>query len=161
MTVSDVRFSSQWATAESGTIAPVLAIAAGAGGAAPLDGAFSIAKGRDVTPEGMPVRVPELAAAALVDSLLAAAIAAILDATGLVVEVDAVGVLVLMEVLGLMAPLELTSCPAEVGNDAAAPDGTDGDAGAAAEDAAVAAAAVVVDPRRGTDAGAPVEPVLM
>ena len=176
MTVSEVRFSSQWAMAESGTIAPVVA-AAGvvAGVAVPV---LSTANGRDVTPEGAPVSVPAPMAAAVVDSLLAAAMAAMLDETGFAVllPVPAVGVLGLMEELGLvlleaeakellLPPallLELTSCPAKVGKEAAAPAGADGVAGDGVVAAAAAiVAAVAVEPRRGTEAAAPVEPVLM
>ena len=127
----------------------------------------------------MPVSVPEPIAAAVVDSLLAAAIAAIFDETGLVVlPAAAVGVLLLIEAPGfvlepvvaaaselLLPPallFELVNCPAEVGNTADAPAGAElvDDAGPAAGVAAEAAA-VAVEPSRGTDAAAPVDPVLM
>ena len=159
MTVSEVRFSSQWAMAERGTIAPdgVAAVVVLAG--APAEEVLSIANGREVTPVGIPVRVPELMAAAVVDSLLEAAMAAMLEATAFV-PVEAVGVLGLMEVLELL--LELTSCPAEVGNAAVAPGGAEVDPGVGgAEAAGAGAAAVAVDPRRGTDGEEPVLAALM
>jgi hypothetical protein len=176
--VSDVRFSSQRAIAESGTIAPVVTAAVVAGAAEPEE-ALSTAKGKDVTPEGIPVSVPALMAAAVVDSLFEAAMAAILEATGLVVPAPppAAGVLVLMEEAAfvlldadadeLLTPallFELTNCPADVGKVAAAAEGADVVAEVDEEsDAAGGAGAVAADvePRRGTDAEAPVDPVLM
>ena len=125
-------------------------------------------KGSDCTPEGMPVSVPELIAAAVVDSLLAAAMAAMFEATGLLVfPADAAGVLGLIDeageselLLDAELPFEPTSCPADVGNVAEAPAGAEEAAGVEAG-AAAGAAAGAVDPRRGTEAAAPVDPVLM
>ena len=176
--MSEVRSSFQCATADSGIIAPPAGVTDEAGVAAAPAELFSIANGREVTPEGVPVSVPELMAAAVVDSLLAAAMAAIFEATPLAPPPDVDGVVVLIEELGLVLelelaallllppelPFELTSCPADVGNTAEAPepaevedDADDVDADAAA----AAAAGAAVDPRRGTDAAAPVEPALM
>src|SRR6185503_3519762 len=148
-------------------MAPVLVVT-GDTVAAAVEGAFSTANGKDVTPVGIPVSVPALMAAAVVDSLLEAAIAAIFEATGFV-PADADGVVLLIDELELMPepavtpelPFELTSCPAEVGQAAAAPEGeADGDAvGVPAEVAGAAGAAV--DPSRGTAAAAPVEPTFM
>ena len=145
------------------------------GGAAVVAGAaepvLSTANGRELTPEGIPERVPAPMAAAVVDSLLETAMAAMLEATGLVV--DVAGVLVLMEELGLVLDgeanelppplvLELTSCPADVGKAAVAPEGAEAAAVVDEEpDAAAGATIVAVDPRRGTAAGAPLEPALM
>ena len=152
-------------------MAPVAAATVVAGVAAPDEEALSTANGRDVTPEGIPVSVPEPMAAAVVVSLLAAATAAILDATGLLVDAD--GVLVVSEELGLVLEsepldppaaeplLELVSCPPDVGNTAAAPEvaAVYPEVDVAPEAAGAAGAAVV--PSRGTDAAAPVEPALM
>ena len=135
-----------------------------------------IANGREVTPEGVPVSVPELMAAAVVDSLLAAAIAAIFEATALATPPDVDGVVVLIEELGLVLVLELaallllppvllfelTNCPADVGNTAEAPEPAEVEGDVDSVDVAAAAVAgAAVDPRRGTDAAAPVEPALM
>jgi len=173
--VSEVRFSSQCATAESGIIAPLAGVTDEAGTAAPAE-LFSIANGREVTPEGVPVSVPELMAAAVVDSLLAAAIAAIFEATALATPPDVDGVVVLIEELGLVLVLELaallllppvllfelTNCPADVGNTAEAPEPAEVEGDVDSVDVAAAAVAgAAVDPRRGTDAAAPVEPALM
>ena len=112
----------------------------------------------------MPVSVPELMAAAVVDSLFAEAIAAMLEVTELLPD-EADGVLVVIEEPGLAeltpeALFEPTSCPAEVGNAAEAPEGAVEGAGAGAAVPAAAAGAAV-DPRSGTAAAAPVEPALM
>ena len=78
----------------------------------------------------MPESVPELMAAAVVDSLLAAAMAAMLDATVLVV-VESTGVLVLREELAFVlvvarwSPRIVTSCPPDVGKTAEAPEGAE------------------------------------
>ena len=159
--MSEVRFCSQWAMVERGTMAPVAEVApvvvAGmvAGTAEPV---LSTANGRDVTPEGKPVRVPELMAAVVVDSLFDAAMAAMFEATGLVV-VPAVGVAVVIEELWLV--LELTSWPAEVGKAAEAPEGAEVELATGEDPDTAVAAAGVADPSRGTEAAAPVEPVLM
>ena len=112
-------------------------------------------------------------AAAVVDSLLPAAMAAILDETGLLVPpADADGVLLLIEEdpadvpRELLLPpallFELTNCPAKVGKTAEAPADAEPvvDGVPEAAEAAVAATGAV-DPSSGTDAEAPVEPVLM
>ena len=156
--MSEVRFCSQWAMAESGTIAPVAAAGAGAEVAAPEEEVLSTANGNEVTPEGIPLSVPELMAAAVVDSLFDAAMAAMFEAMGLVV-VPAVGVAVVMEELGLV--LELTSWPAEVGKAAEAGEGAGIVLAAGEKPDDGAAAAGVVDPSSGTEAGAPAEPALM
>jgi hypothetical protein len=120
--------------------------------------------------EAIPLSVPACIAAELDDSLFAAAIAAMLAATGLVLEEPAelgfplVSVLALFSVLALLSVLVLMSVPPAVANTAGAPATLLG--GEAAEGVgAVAAVAGVVDevvlPRVGTDAGGPVEPVLM
>jgi hypothetical protein len=70
--------------AERGTIAPLATGAVVAGAAEPE--VLSTAKGKEVTPEGIPVRVPALMAATVLDWLFAAAIADMLEATGLVVD---------------------------------------------------------------------------
>ena len=165
--MSEVRFSSQWAMAESGTMAPV--VATGVAAAVAPDEVLSTAKGNEVTPEGVPVRVPDPIAATVMDSLFDAAMAAIFVTTGLAPVDEAAGVLVVIddpvlaaEVLPTDALVAApTSCPPEVGKAAAAPEGEDA---VVAEDASVVAAgaaAGVVDPRSGTEAAAPVVPVLM
>ena len=174
--MSEVRSSFQCATADSGIIAPPAGVTDEAGVAATPAELFSIANGREVTPEGVPVSVPELMAAAVVDSLLAAAIAAIFEATALAAPLDVDGVVVLIEELGLVLVLELaallllppvllfelTNCPADVGNTAEAPEPAEVEGDVDAVDVAAAAVAgAAVDPRRGTDAAAPVEPALM
>lgn len=116
-----------------------------------------MAKGSDCTPEGIPVSVPDPMDAAVIDSLLAAAIAAMFEATGSVVlPADAKGVLVLIDEPGVV----FTSCPAEVGNTADVPAGAEV-VGAEEPEAGAVAEAVAVEPSSGTDAAAPVEPVLM
>ena len=140
-------------------MAPLVAATGVAGVAAAEDETVSTANGREVTPEGMPVRVPAPIAAAVVDSLFDAAIAAMLDATGLVVdEEEDVGVLLLMEEPGFAPleaeaselllppalPLALTSWPPDVGKTAEAPDGA-GVVAASDADPVVAAAAAGAD----------------
>ena len=139
-----------------------VAVAAGAAETAEV---LSTANGNDVTPDAMPVSVPDPMAAAVVDSLFDAAMAARLDTTGLVLP-DVVGVLLLMEELEfvpLVLLFELTSCPPDVGKTADTPAGADVVVAADEVPDVAAAAGVVtaVDPSRGTDADAPVEPALM
>ena len=106
--------------------------------------------------------------------MLEAAIAAMLDATEFVPVEDDVGVLALIDVPALPLEtdpnepppvlLELTSCPADVGNAADAPPDPEPIADVAeAPDVAIeaAVAAGAIDPRRGTDAAAPPVPALM
>ena len=176
--MSEVRFSSQWAMAERGTMAPVVVaavvvapVATGAVGAAwgaAGSEAEAVPAGED---EAMPVRVPDPSAAAFVDSPLAAAMAAMLAGTGRVVD-DAALVVKAEELTAETADefavdvvLLVTRVPPEVANTAGDAEErallgtTEGVEPAAA--VVVAAGAVVVLPRVGTDAAAPVAPLLM
>jgi hypothetical protein len=109
----------------------------------------------DVAAAGVPVRVPEDMAATVVDSPEEAATAAMLAATLTVFEVVvAVGV---ADEIELDVVLEVTSWPAEVGKDAAAPERAEVGAGLAIVAAGVVAGvALATVPSVGTDAAAPV-----
>jgi hypothetical protein len=143
--------------AESGTIAPLLTVAGAVVAAEEVARPAALENGvDDVAAAGVPVRVPEDMAAAVVDSPEAAATAARLAPTLTVFEaVDVVGVADEIELEDVV--LEVTSWPAEVGKTAAAPERAEVGTGAVVAAAGVVVeAAVAVVPRVGTDAGAPV-----
>ena len=107
----------------------------------------------EVAEAGIPVRVPEDIAAAVVDSPAAAAMAATLADTLTVFEVVAV--------VDVLEPddvvLEVTSWPPEVGKTAAAPESAEVGTGFATDAAGVVGGVVLaVVPRVATDAAAPV-----
>jgi hypothetical protein len=145
-----------------------LAAGAAAAGVAAVEAAARLLEmdEADEDAAGDPVSVPELNAAALVDSLFAAAMAAMLSATvGVVIEVGVALEMVVDDVAELVIAVEpepadvavVTSCPPEVAKTAAAPVIAD----VGTDDAAAVAGPEFV-PSIGTEAAAPVVvPALM